>query len=271
MEILCPKCGYPLSRQHRSYLCENGHCYDIAREGYVNLILANQKHSRQPGDSEESLTSRARFLSRGYYQPLAEKLADTVGRYFHDGESFLDAGCGTGYYLKHVREHSGRKLQFFATDIAKKGVAMTAKANPEAVCFVGNVFHLPFDQQLEGLMSVFCPYSSDEFARVIVPGGIVIAVTPGKDHLYQLKETVYETPYYNQEEGYDLPQFDLVERSNVTYRRLIENNEDINTLWKMTPYYHTTSPSDNEKLLTLDSKETVMDFLVSVYRRKQND
>ena len=120
-------------------------------------------------------------------------------------------------------------------------------------------------------MSVFCPYSSDEFARVVKEGGTVIAVTPGKMHLYQLKEVVYDEPYYNQESGYDLPEFDLVERSNVTYERLISSNQDINTLWKMMPYYHTTSLSDSEKLLSRDQITTTIDFLVSVYRRKADD
>ncbi|MBR6957002.1 MAG: methyltransferase domain-containing protein, partial [Erysipelotrichaceae bacterium] len=206
MILLCPKCYKPLKKEEKVYRCENGHSYDIAREGYVNLVLANQKHSANPGDSPDSLASRAAFLSGGYYQPLADELVSVVGKYLKPSEKFLDAGCGTGYYLKNLADKLPFNLEYYGCDLAKKGVAMAAKAVREATLFVGNVFHLPFENgTLDGLMSVFCPYSAEEFSRVIRDGGYVIAVTPGKQHLYQIKQIVYEKPYYNQQSGYDLP------------------------------------------------------------------
>ena len=70
--LRCPKCGKPLSKEEKRYFCEEGHSYDIAKEGYVNLMLVNQKHSKNPGDNDESLAARRTFLGKGYYQPLAE-------------------------------------------------------------------------------------------------------------------------------------------------------------------------------------------------------
>lgn len=266
--LLCPKCQQPLMRQEKCYRCNQGHCYDIAKEGYVNLILANQKHSLEPGDNKESLNARNNFLNKGYYSPLALALKECVEKYMQDGQDFLDAGTGTGYYLEYLDHFCLKKLAYYATDISKKGVSLASKKVKTATCFVGNVFHLPFeDGFLDGLMSVFCPYSAQEFSRVVKENGYVIAVTPAERHLYEIKEIVYDHPYLNQQQGYLLPDFQLVEQKRVTYTIHLTSNQDILSLWRMMPYYHTTSLEDNQKLLNVQEVATKADFLVSVYQK----
>ena len=82
--LKCPKCYKDLKKENGCYRCENGHSYDISKEGYVNLMLANMKHSKEPGDSPESLRSREAFLNKGYYQPLAEELTSIINDYIKD-------------------------------------------------------------------------------------------------------------------------------------------------------------------------------------------
>ena len=267
MLLKCPKCAEDLIESEHEFKCVNGHNYDKAREGYVNLMLANQKHSKEPGDNVDSLLSRQRILSKGVYQPLAEALSDSIAHYLASGSAFLDAGCGTGYYLHQIAQQND--LDYYAVDIAKKGVAMCAKSNPFATCFVGSVFHLPLgDECLDGLMSVFCPYSGEEFNRIVKKGGYVWAVTPGKEHLYEIKELVYEEPYFNEEKEYQLPGFEQLEKNKVTYK-LTLSNEDLLSLWRMTPYYHTTAASGNEKLEHIDNIEVTVDFVVMVYQKNE--
>jgi 23S rRNA (guanine745-N1)-methyltransferase len=266
--LRCPKCQERIVKDGKRYVCNNNHSYDIAKQGYVNLILANQKSSVNAGDNVESLNARERFLNNNYYKPLADSLTSLLNKYFTDGSCFLDAGCGTGYYLEQLIKGRKKDISFYAVDISKKGVMITSKKCTSATCFVGNVFRLPFEEgALDGAMSVFCPYSSKEFARVIKKGGYLFAVTPGKNHLFQLKEIVYETPYLNAEEGYNLEQFELVEQFNITYTMNLDSNEDILSLWRMMPYYHTTSKEDNSKLESLDRIDCVADFFISVYKR----
>ena len=268
MILNCPKCHETLEKKDKTYECCNGHSYDIAKEGYVNLMLANQKHSKEPGDSKESLRCRQKFLGNGYYESLALYLQYSINKYLNDGDTFLDAGCGTGYYLNIVAQGE-KELELYATDIAKAGVAMSSKQVKEATCFVGSVFHLPMaDESLNGLMSVFCPYSAEEFYRVTKKGGYIWAVTPGERHLYEIKDIVYDEPYLNEETGYELPGFSLVENHKVTYVMDLNNKEDINTLWMMTPYYHTTAMENNEKILSMDHVTATADFLVSLYRKE---
>ena len=61
----CPVCGGVLVREEGRYCCQKGHSFDIAREGYVNLLPANQQHSKTPGDDKEMAAARTRFLEGG--------------------------------------------------------------------------------------------------------------------------------------------------------------------------------------------------------------
>ena len=269
MIYLCPKCQKELVLNNKSYSCSNGHQYDVSKEGYVNLVLANQKNSKLPGDSKESLQSRKRFLDAGYYEVLSEKINEIVNELIESDSNVLDAGCGTGYYLHRLIESVDTNANFFGVDVGKEAVRIASKLVKKASFAVCSVFHLPVkDECFDIVMSIFCPYSAEEFARVTKKNGYVIAVTPGKRHLYEMKELVYENPYENAEEGYLLPDFNLVKSVKVTADIVLESNEDIVSLWKMTPYYHKTSQSANQKLFNCDRIETVIDFMVNVYQKK---
>ena len=78
MELVCPVCGEILSRAEKEYRCENRHSFDIARQGHVNLLVVQQKHSLNPGDTREQVLSRRTFLEGGFYEPIAKTLCDTA-------------------------------------------------------------------------------------------------------------------------------------------------------------------------------------------------
>ena len=74
MDLICPICGSKLNTFDKSLVCSGHHCFDIARQGYVNLLTVQQKHSLHPGDTREQVLSRRAFLEAGYYAPIAEAL-----------------------------------------------------------------------------------------------------------------------------------------------------------------------------------------------------
>ena len=74
MELVCPVCGEKLEKREKSYVCPRGHGFDIARQGYVNLLTVQRKHSLDPGDTREQVLSRRAFLDTGLYAPIAEAL-----------------------------------------------------------------------------------------------------------------------------------------------------------------------------------------------------
>ena len=78
MNLRCPICNEQLNLADRQYVCPNRHGFDIARQGYVNLLTVQQKHSLNPGDTREQVLSRREFLEAGYYAPIAKKVAEIL-------------------------------------------------------------------------------------------------------------------------------------------------------------------------------------------------
>jgi len=70
--LICPNCKSALHRSDKVLICENGHSFDVAKEGYVNLLLANRKKSLNPGDNKIMMNAREAFLSIGFYDFLME-------------------------------------------------------------------------------------------------------------------------------------------------------------------------------------------------------
>lgn len=179
--FVCPHCGDFFENTSSGVRCANGHSFDRAREGYLNLLVAGRISTTAiPGDTPESLAARRRFLSTGSYAPIAQALADIIGDV--DG-AVLDIGCGEGYYLSHIR--SPRR---FGLDIAKRGVQMASKLLPDAEFVVGTAYRLPvLNESCDAVFSVFAPHSLEEFQRVLAPCGQWVTVTPAAHHLHQMR------------------------------------------------------------------------------------
>ena len=123
MQLICPVCGKELDPKDKSFVCPDGHSFDIARQGYVNLLTVQQKHSLAPGDTREQVLSRRAFLEAGFYAPIADALVKTAEKYHVSGE-ILDVGCGEGYYSARLSEALG--LPLTGLDISKEAVRCAA-------------------------------------------------------------------------------------------------------------------------------------------------
>lgn len=99
-QVLCPVCGKSLQTDEKNWQCDAGHSFDVARQGYVNLLTVDKKHSLHPGDTREQVAARKAFLDRGYYTPIAETLKEILQK--EQPASILDAGCGEGYYMTYA-------------------------------------------------------------------------------------------------------------------------------------------------------------------------
>ena len=119
--LICPICKNELKKRGNSLFCSKNHCFDFAKQGYINLLPVQQKKSLNPGDSKEMLSARRSFLSKGFYTPIKDKVACLIETYRQDNENFLDIGCGEGYYTVEI----SRAVPFknvIGTDIAKCAV-----------------------------------------------------------------------------------------------------------------------------------------------------
>lgn len=190
--LACPLDGTPLARQENSWCCARGHCYDVAAQGYVNLLPVQHKRSLDPGDSKEMVAARRRFLEAGHYQPIAA----AVARQLLTGAgplACLDAGCGEGYYLGELMAAAGeRSLALLGLDISKWAVQAAARRCREVAWVVGSNAHLPVLPA--SLDRIFCMFGFPvfaEFARVLRPGGELLLVDAAPDHLRELREVIY--------------------------------------------------------------------------------
>ena len=172
----CPLCASPLHREERSYTCPNGHCFDVAKEGYVHLLPANKKHSKSPGDDKGMVTARNQFLSKGYYAPLRDALCALALEHAGPQVSVLDSGCGEGYYTAGIHAAltgAGKSVALAGIDLSKPSVRLAAKRVPQGEFAVASAYHLPVaDHSVDLLLNCFSPLALEEFRRVLRPGGL---------------------------------------------------------------------------------------------------
>ena len=263
----CPICATPLQREGRTYTCPNRHCYDMAKEGYVHLLPANQKHSANPGDDKAMIAARTAFLDGDYYAPLRETICAVVSAHGGQNPKILDVGCGEGYYTQGLSQLPG--AQIAGVDLSKAGLKKAARRVKEGEFAVASVYHLPVaDRAVDVVVDCFAPLAVEEYRRVLRPGGLFVYVVPAPLHLMEMKAVLYDTPYPNPEEQVEYEGFSYVEVVPVTTTFTLEGQPHIQALFGMTPYAWKTPKAGVERLGQLDTLTVTADFRVHVFRRE---
>ena len=266
----CPLCGEKLAIDEQVYRCTSGHCFDKAKEGYVNLLPANRQHASAPGDDKDMVKARTAFLDSGRYTPLKEALCALAAKYAGERTALLDAGCGEGYYTEGlsrvIAEKGGRTG---GADLSKAAVKKAAKRCREAEIAVASVYHLPLAEgSVDMVTDCFSPLAKEEYRRVLKDGGHFLYVVPGARHLWEMKEVLYEQPYENEvrEEAYE--GFRLQETVPLSFGIHLEKTEEIMALFRMTPYAWKTPKEGVERLAEQKELGLTAEFRILVYERR---
>ena len=271
LNFCCPVCGGVLKRSERSLRCAAGHCYDLAKQNYMNLLMKNQPAAKRHGDDKRMVAARQEFLDGGWYACLRDALCALAVKHCGGGAALLDVGCGEGYYTSAVRKAligAGKPCAAGGIDISKTALIAAAKRDPELSLAVASVNRLPVsDGSIGLLMNVFAPNDDAEFLRVLRPGGVLLKAVPREKHLFGLKAAVYEKPYLNPAPAYAPAGFTLLERMDVDARITVSPRAQIENLFMMTPYYYKTGAADQAKLSVLDTLETELEFSVFALRK----
>ena len=270
--LVCPKCksAVELGNGERSIVCNatlgKRHCFDISSDGYVNFALSDASS----GDSKEAVRARTAFLDSGAYEKASDTLTELVLKYSEGGSLTVDAGCGEGYYSTRL---AAEGVSVFGVDISKNAIAHAAKrskrgALKNAFFAVASVFEIPVaDESAGAVVNVFAPCAEAEYSRILQKGGVLIVAHAGAEHLMGLKRAIYENVYENDARA-DMPcGLELIEERRLRYDISLTSNELIEALFSMTPYYWRTSQADKAKLSGLDTLETKIDIIFSVYRK----
>lgn len=259
MCLSCPVCDKTLRKVNKSYKCEHNHTFDIAKEGYTNLLLKSSKHT---GDNKEMVMARHTFLSKGFYAPLLRKIIEELQNIRHN--VLIDCGCGEGFYTSHIQQ--ALQNQIFAFDVSKEALKYASKNNRNVDYFLASIFHLPLENEsVDVLLNIFAPCPVEEALRLLKPDGYLFKVDPDVEHLKEMKAILYDQVVENEEK--QIEELELVETKRIKFIMDLKN-DDISNLFKMTPYYYKSSKQASDKLLAEKELMCTASFIIYKYKKK---
>jgi 23S rRNA (guanine745-N1)-methyltransferase len=271
----CPSCSSVLLLDNKVWVCTNGHSYDVAKEGYVNLLLVQNKNSKQPGDNKQMVNGRRAFLEQGFYKPLADVITEIFNQHLvtltnQTEGNFFDAGCGEGYYMSQVSQSCNQaniQIEFSGLDISKFAVQKAAKKYPDHHFAVASTFQLPLeDDSQDAVLQIFAPSSELEIHRVLKPSGIWITVNPAANHLYEFKQALYDKPTEHKAEQVTPKGFILAQQVNLSFVIHLTEPQQRENLLMMTPYYWSATAEKKQKLVD-NLQQFTTDFDINVFAK----
>ena len=264
MELICPICGRTLDRMERGYRCEKNHSFDMARQGYVNLLPVQQKRSLHPGDTREQVLGRRAFLESGCYAPISDTLNRTAAELGAAGP-ILDVGCGEGWYS--ARLAAALNAELTGLDISKEAVRCAAARykGPQWLC--ATAAHLPVADHSAGIVtSLFALTMPEEFKRVLRPEGLFFQVLAAEDHLLGLKSIIYpELKFKEKDTVPEVPGFELVKSVPIRFTFTVEG-EQVQNLLGMTPHVFRITKEGAARLAATEKLTDTASCVLNVYR-----
>lgn len=237
------------------YVCENGHSFDQSKQGYLTLL--GKGSEQKTADTLDMVVRRQRFLEKGFYEPFAQTVADTLKEFLPKQESYLlgDFGAGPGYYSKAVVQAlSGAEC--IAFDLSKRALQRSkAEHVYPIVADTWEGFPLK-DDALDGGFNIFAPRNAAEFSRVLKAGAPLIVSTPTPQHLLEIRSAADlikigrqdHTKREDLHEKFDSI-FDFVE-TRVCEFPLVLESQDVEDLVMMGPNAYHTNLADLQKVLS---------------------
>ena len=304
--FICPLCQSPLQPALDTWRCDGSlhakqtnHPFDVARQGYVNLLPVQQKKSKAPGDSQASIEARKRFLNAGHYQSLqaliCQKMAELlvkdelISKQTSKPVNWLDIGCGEGYYTQEMSQTGMDTL--IAADISKPAVVELAKASKAthslwyqekitvdsktAVIYplVTSAAHLPLHaHSINGISSIFSPILPTAFNDILTSEGYLIIAKPDAGHLATVREALFDDVREHDSDKFlqELaPYFTLLNTYHLN-TELTLSAEDLADLLTMTPYAYRARSEKRQALLAKVATEkftTEAKFVVYILQK----
>lgn len=308
--FICPLCQSPLLPADHTWRCDGSlnpkqtaHPFDVARQGYVNLLPVQQKKSKAPGDSQQSIDARKRFLNAGYYQPLNDLICQKMTALLMAKKAslkqkdktinWLDIGCGEGYYTQAMAQTGMDML--IAADISKPAVVELAKSSKAlgrlwyqgakedkkegtyaAAMYplVTSAAHLPLRaHSINGISSIFSPILPEAFNEVLSDAGYLIIAKPHIGHLATMREALFDDVREHDSDKFldELaPYFQLLETHHVS-SKLSLAAEVLADLMTMTPYAYRARSEKRQQLLAEVAAQpfaTEAKFVIYILQKK---
>ena len=265
--LICPLDHLTLQQKDAQLRCANGHSFDIARQGYVNLLGPGDKRSRNPGDSKEMVAARRAFLDSGHYDPLAQRLVELVRPLVNARSVIVDAGCGEGYHLQQLRSHllfpGGSSPQLIGFDISKWAL-QAATRRLAATWLVASNRNIPLrPNSADCLLSLFGFPVFASFRGVLKDGGTLVIGNPGPQHLIELREILYPSVRHSVSSVVphaEAAGFSVGATSTLQYTTAPLRQPEVQQLLGMTPHLFRASHAGKERAGQLDNFAVTVDI-----------
>ena len=240
----CPICKQQMILQENSLLCKNAHCFDLSKNGYVNL-LRNPISSKY---NKDLFTARKKILQNGFFKKVTAEIGNFIVKAINNehfpGLKILDTGCGEGTNLvnisKHIYSHTNMIPVGIGLDISREGVYIAAREYPGYIWCIADLADIPLnDRKFNFILNILSPANYSEFERLLNDDGFLIKVIPGAFYLKEIRKIFYpknKKKYSSSEKTIKLfrKKFTIIKQQRVFYKQKIENN-NIPCLLKMTP------------------------------------
>jgi 23S rRNA (guanine745-N1)-methyltransferase len=268
--LICPKCEQPLTQVGNQWQCPDKHSYDTARQGYTNLLLVNQKKSKNPGDDADMVRSRKQFLDAGYYQPISDAVNALVTRSGH----VLDIGCGEGYYTERLASRqSGSLIEVTGLDISREAVKVACRRSKLIHWLVASGARPPVKpKSIETIITLFTPLMPAGLEHALSDEGEIITACTGERHLYELRAQIYDEVHmdgYSPIPTMEAAGFECLNETRVNFRIQPNSNDMLQALLAMTPHRWKVSPEKAAQFATLNKLDIEVDVVLHKFRRQK--
>jgi 23S rRNA (guanine745-N1)-methyltransferase len=275
LNLVCPLDGEILQLSDKQLICCSGHSFDIAHEGYVNLLPVQFKKTKNPGDSKQMVVARRQFLNAGYYAPIAKHLCSYIVQYINTNPNLcvLDAGCGEGYYLEQILRNDSvqtvqAEMSLIGLDISKWAIIKAAKRNNRICWIVGSNKSPPVVHgSVDIVICAFGFCNLEVFSQVLKSGGMLILINPASKHLIELRNIIYSKVNETVSKFNCPSNFKPVDERKLVFRTLELPNDQIQNLLLMTPHLFRASYDGKQKLARLDKLSLSVDVRFLVFEK----
>lgn len=267
--LICPICKNTLELSGKSLVCRKNHSFDIARQGYVNLLPVQNKKSLHPGDTKEMLSARRSFLESGIYIPVRNITVSEVNRLAGslDRPLIVDMGCGEGYYTCSIKS-SVKDCECIGIDISKDAVKMACSRDKSVSWIAATAGCIPIESEsTDVITAIFSLISKKEYLRILKKGGFIVEITAGNDHLKELKQIIYDEVYIqNKKPSFVGEEFEEIKREEHKFSFSLKNKE-LHNLLVMTPHLWRIKKENREKLEKISELTLTAHFWLRVLRK----
>ena len=267
----CPICKNAITTCGlNSIVCLKGHCFDIARTGYLNFLQRTVKTEYD----EELFSSRNIVSEKGFFDPMLRCIGDMIIKNLAEAGNrnviILDAGCGEGSHLGKIindlQSKSAGKVQGVGIDISKEGIIMASKAYSDIIWCVADLANLPLmNQRFDVIINILSPSNYEDFTRALRVDGILIKVVPASNYLKELRDIFYDV---NKQDcsnhkviDHYSRNFRVLDIQTVKYNKTVDRDELLHIM-AMTPLSWRTTNERKVRARNAGINCITMDFTV---------